>query len=179
MISADERYGMNSRSAYTGTFELRSERRFKVALPVGFEWAMKGSPTKHGKGISQDISVRGVYLTTRMAPQIGARVLLEIDVPKLSGTGVMHLQGEGSIVRVEKAPAGCASSETGFAASVHFHAETSREILSMLVRRRIAGARASSKGAVAAKGARQSGLTILSGQAGARRGQPSPEAELS
>jgi hypothetical protein len=71
-----------------------------------------------------------VYLRTRTALVVGARVQLAIEVPSLSDTTrVMHLLGEGSVVRVEKTGRGTVNPVWGIAAAVHFYPETSRRML--------------------------------------------------
>src|SRR3974377_1504941 len=121
---------MNVGRACPRPSDRRRNRRFTVNLRVGFEWAVEGHPSKRGRGTIRDISTSGVYLATRTALPVGARVLLEVEVPLLSArTREMHLQGAGPVVRAEKLGRGTVKPTWGIAAAVHFYPETSRKVM--------------------------------------------------
>lgn len=130
---------MGSRPTYPPAMELRKDRRFRITLPVRFAWQMQGKPTRRGRGISRDISTRGVFLTTHTPPPLGALVQLEIEVRNTSTTCLAHLEGEGAVVRVEQPIPGRTNSAS-FAAAVHFYAETSWEKWLCLVPEQASGA---------------------------------------
>ncbi|HKF47505.1 MAG TPA: hypothetical protein VKB38_09130 [Terracidiphilus sp.] len=80
--------------------------------------------------MTSEISTCGVYLTTRTAVPVGSRVQLEIEVSLFSAQArEMRLQGEGTVVRVEKVCRDAVKPSWGIAASVHFYQENSRELL--------------------------------------------------
>ena len=66
---------------------------------------------------------------TDALPPVGARVQLEIILPKLVDTGSgMHLHGEGVVLRSERGDA----ANCGFAASAQFYPKSADIVLSQL-----------------------------------------------
>ena len=105
--------------------ELRNSNRYRFNAPVIFRWALQDWPTGSSIGVTRDISTSGVYVVTTALPPVGAKVQMEILLPRLvqAGQGI-HLTGEGVVLRSE--PCGSKSkSEGGFAAAVHFFPEPS------------------------------------------------------
>jgi hypothetical protein len=73
------------------------------------------------------MSISGVYIHTEVCPELGARIQVDVMLPRLkNGNAGMHLYGEGSVLRVE--PKGHTSTKParpGFAASVQFFPQPS------------------------------------------------------
>lgn len=69
---------------------------------------------------------------TDAAPPVGARVQMDILLPKLAQPGPgMHLSGEGIVIRSEPfGTKGASTSNGGFAAAVQFYPEASDLVLS-------------------------------------------------
>jgi hypothetical protein len=84
---------------------------------------------KHGRGVTRDINTAGVFVETDALPPVGARVQMEIVLPKLADSSPgMHLHGEGIVLRCENGDA----TQPGFAASAQFYPETADVVLSQL-----------------------------------------------
>lgn len=109
--------------------ELRKTKRYRLSAPALFVWAPQDGKPKNGKGVTRDINTFGVYVLTDAVPPIGARVQMEIVLPRLvdSSPG-MRLQGEGIVLRCVNGDA----SKRGFAASAQFYPEATEAVLSQL-----------------------------------------------
>ena len=116
------------------TVELRKANRYKLGAPVFYVWAEKKESEQYAQGITRDISTSGVYVQTDTLPQIGARILFDILLPKLVDPGNgMHLTGDGVVLRVDPQDAtGSEANQGGFAASVQFYPEKSDAVLTHL-----------------------------------------------
>jgi len=109
--------------------ELRKTRRYRLNAPVVFMWALRDGEPQSGLGFTRDISAFGVYVTTATMPPVGARIQVEITLPKLAETGPgMHLQGEGVVLRCEYGD----PAKQGFAASAQLYPESADVVLSQL-----------------------------------------------
>jgi len=97
-------------------------------------WAPQDAKPQTGKGVTRDMNTFGVYVQTEAIPPVGARVQMEIVLPKLGDTGPgMHLHGEGVVLRSEPHGfKGASAGLGGFAASVQFYPETTASVLSHL-----------------------------------------------
>ena len=114
--------------------EMRKAKRYRLSAPALFMAAPREGKPQSGRGVTRDINAFGVYILTDTSPPVGARVQLDILLPKLEDPGFgMSLAGEGVVVRVE--PQGSESAEprkAGFAASVQFYPEETASVLSRL-----------------------------------------------
>jgi hypothetical protein len=109
--------------------ELRRSIRYRLSAPALFMWAPKDGKPRSGKGVTRDINTLGVYVQTDALPPVGARVQMEIVLPKLADSSPgMHLQGEGIVLRCENGEA----TIRGFAASALFYPEATEAVLSQL-----------------------------------------------
>lgn len=109
--------------------ELRKAKRYWLSAPALFVWAPKNGKPQCGRGVTRDINTSGVYVVTDALPPVGARVQIEIVLPKLANASPgMHLEGEGIILRCESGDA----TKFGFAASAHFYPEATDAVLSQL-----------------------------------------------
>jgi hypothetical protein len=103
--------------------ELRKARRYVLNAPALFMWASQDGTTGNGRGVTRDINTSGVFVITETLPVIGARIQMDIALPKIteSGSGML-LHGEGIVLRAEaRGLRGADRGETGFAASVQFY----------------------------------------------------------
>jgi hypothetical protein len=114
--------------------ELRKANRYRLNAQALFSWALQNGELQDGRGVTRDINAAGAYVLSDALPPVGALVQLEVLLPKLEDPGIgMSLAGEGVVVRVEPSGSqGAGTSESGFAASVHFYPETSASALSDL-----------------------------------------------
>jgi hypothetical protein len=109
--------------------ELRRAKRYHLSVPALFMWALQDGKPRNGKGVTHDINALGVYIQTDSLPPVGARVQMEIVLPKLADSSPgMHLQGEGIVLRCESGEA----TKRGFAASALFYPEATEAVLSQL-----------------------------------------------
>ena len=91
--------------------------RYDIALRARFTWQSPDGGQEEGCGTTENISSRGVWLSTSTPPPVGAAIEVLIDVPPLKcGTRLKcRLRGAGKVLRV--------SSEDCFAADVGFQLE--------------------------------------------------------
>jgi len=109
--------------------ELRKAKRYRLSAPALFMWAPQDGKPKSGQGVTRDINTFGVFIQTDALPPVGARVQMEVVLPKLADTSPgMHLQGEGIVLRCENGDA----TRRGFAASAQFYPEASEAVLTQL-----------------------------------------------
>ena len=101
--------------------EPRRSIRYQLRAPVFFMWASQNGKPRSGRGITRDINTFGVYVQTDAIPPVGARVQMDIVLPKLEQSiNRIQLHGEGVVLRCDRGHA----HQCGFSASVQFHAET-------------------------------------------------------
>ncbi len=114
--------------------ELRKAKRYQLSAPAFFMWAPQDGEPQSGQGVTRDINTFGVYVLTDAVPPVGARVQMEIVLPKLADTGSgMHLHGEGVVLRAEPHSAkGVGTIGRGFAASLQFYPASTESVLSQL-----------------------------------------------
>ena len=109
--------------------ELRRAKRYWLSAPALFVWAPKNGEPQIGQGVTRDINTSGVYVVTDAIPPVGARVQMEIVLPKLMDASPgMHLEGDGIVLRCENGGA----TKCGFAASAQFYPEATDAVLSLL-----------------------------------------------
>lgn len=114
--------------------ELRRAKRYRLSAPALFLWAGQDGKPRNGQGVTRDINTSGVYVLTDAMPPVGARVQIEIVLPKLAGSSPgMRLTGEGVVLRREaNGNKGVGTTEPGFAASAQFYPEATDAVLSQL-----------------------------------------------
>jgi len=77
---------------------------------------------QEAQGITRDISDRSVFILAKQLPPAGARVEVDVHLPAVSTAArSAQLLGEGTVLRTCEGEA----KESGFAAAVLFHAESS------------------------------------------------------
>jgi hypothetical protein len=104
---------------------LRHSNRYPLAVPVSFWWSDTDKSIQAGEGVTQDISSGGVLVAAPSCPPDGARIHLEIRLPRLQGSGYgMALHGEGLVVRVEPGKSAIPGEPAAwFAVAVQFYPE--------------------------------------------------------
>ena len=109
----------------TQNVNARQETRYPVAAPVSFWWPHSGGSLRAGEGFTQNISTRGVHVSTTVCPPAGVCIQMTVFLPPPDGgTYGVTLQGEGIVLRVDGASEGIQESGIkGFAAAVEFYPE--------------------------------------------------------
>ena len=107
---------------------MRSAYRYEIPAPVSFSWSFCGEPTQTAEGLTRDISHCGVWIWTNSCPPVGALIQMTVSLPRINGSvRAMSIAGEGIVVRIEINNMTMTSGLiTGFAASVHFYLDQSR-----------------------------------------------------
>jgi len=102
--------------------ELRKATRYPLNATAFYWWESADGALQEAQGVTRDISDRGVFIATRQLPPAGVRVEIDVHLPSVSSaTRAAQLHGEGAVLRSSQAEGG----ESGFAAAVVFHAESS------------------------------------------------------
>jgi len=99
--------------------------RFELSAPVSFWWSHEKGIAHFGKGVTKNISHSGILVTANDCPPAGARIQINVRMPRLgSSSHVVELHGEGTVLRVEgDAADGSSNRAKEFAASVSFYPE--------------------------------------------------------
>lgn len=84
--------------------ELRAAERFQLRLPVNFSWPLRGQQTQTGEGLTRDISSRGLFVSARNGPRIGASLRFEFNLAPDDLSSAVQVEGKGQVVRVEHGP---------------------------------------------------------------------------
>lgn len=82
----------------------RREVRYEVRAPVTFMWDdhNKGSSLRE-KGVTRDISTKGLYISSSVAPPLGAKLSLAIVFPPLDvGARGTRWGADGTVARVAR-----------------------------------------------------------------------------
>jgi PilZ domain len=86
--------------------------RFRLRLPVLTQWTDQDGHVRYGGGFSRDISVRGVFVLSSMAPPGATTICITVVLPNLrTDLQDLQLHSMGTVARVDKtaeAIAGCA-----------------------------------------------------------------------
>lgn len=97
----------------------RRDRRYLMGAAVAFCWDAGDGILREGQGTTLDVSSRGAFVVTGLAPQVGDRLELEIYLrPNGCESKIVCFHGEGKVVRTLKK-----GSESGFAAEVLFQTQ--------------------------------------------------------
>lgn len=102
--------------------EARKATRYRLSAPAFYWWEGSDGILREAQGTTCDISFQGVFILAKELPPPGARVELDVHLPALTGTArSAQLHGEGTVLRTSAPEV----RESGFAAAVVFHAESS------------------------------------------------------
>jgi len=94
--------------------ELRVALRYALSADVLLSWEEHGAHAK-GKGVTRDMSIRGLFVYSRVLPPEKVPIRLEVVFPPLQGDAPIRIKVRGQVVRVEKEPT--EPSHNGFAVS--------------------------------------------------------------
>ena len=78
--------------------ERRKASRYRLRLPVLFSWT-QGNKSHTLGGFTRDVSVTGVFVTSRTVPPPQATVNLELLLPALDQMPENAIRATGSVVR--------------------------------------------------------------------------------
>jgi len=81
--------------------DLRAVERFAVNLPVVLNWRAAGRPDRSIRGVTRDISTRGMFVLADTRPFQGELLDFEIDLAFDESSPLVLVEGEGRVVRVE------------------------------------------------------------------------------
>ena len=83
---------------------------------VTFSWTNGNGQYRQGEGRSRDVSEHGAFVFAPICPQIGAKVMLTIDLEGIPDEiGPFPVEVEGEVLRVEQSPAERGMLTGGFA----------------------------------------------------------------
>jgi hypothetical protein len=83
--------------------EFRAVERFAVRLPVFLNWRGAEEQECRAEGFTRDISTRGMFVVTNNVPPEGRVLQFEIDLAFDEGAPLTQVEGQGRVVRVERA----------------------------------------------------------------------------
>lgn len=102
--------------------ERRKAKRYLLSAPTIFRWASSEGIPQKGEGTTRDISANGVFVLSKLGPQPGADIEIDVYLPSLGGRPrSVQLRGKGKVIRNVNS----GSPETGFAAEVFFDSDNS------------------------------------------------------
>lgn len=82
--------------------ERRGASRFQLRLVVAFSWKDDAGVLRTGEGRSRDVTGRGIYVHSELAPPVGAHVEMNVLLPQpTSLMGPAELYAEGRVVRID------------------------------------------------------------------------------
>ena len=97
--------------------EARKSVRFRLSVPVIFRWIDESGRQREYVGRTRDLSIAGVFVVSKILPQIRTKCSLEVYLPPLEvgASQQLLLRTEGRVRRVESQGV-----DIGFAASGSF-----------------------------------------------------------
>jgi hypothetical protein len=103
--------------------ERRQSVRFRLRVPVVYQWHDQPGMKHERAGFSRDISKAGVFVICSVLPPIGITIALELQLPPLEGQREkgFRMEAKGTVTRLE---------QTGFAAASPFEKLTLNESIS-------------------------------------------------
>jgi hypothetical protein len=94
--------------------ERRRSKRFRLRLAVVFSWRDAQGMVQSGEGSSFDISSRGIYVRTKMAPPVGTSVEMNVFLPQPAfDIHAAEIHAKGHVTRIDQ---GSLAQVCGFAA---------------------------------------------------------------
>ena len=112
-MKREEKRALTTAGQEEACLERRKQTRFRVQALVNFEWMDEGV-LRQGKGITRDISPKGIFINSDVRPPMKADLLVDVRfVGVLSVAKNLKMGARGLVIRVE--PATGAGSVEGFA----------------------------------------------------------------
>src|SRR5260370_1858381 len=85
------------------TTERRGSRRFRLRLAVVFCWRDAQGMVQSGEGSSCNISSRGVYVRTKVAPPVGTSVEMNVFLPQPAyDINAAEIHAKGHVIRIDQ-----------------------------------------------------------------------------
>jgi hypothetical protein len=85
------------------TTERRGSRRFRLRLAVVFSWRDAQGMVQSSEGSSCNISSRGVYVRTKMAPPVGTSVEMNVFLPQPAyDIHAAEIHAKGHVIRIDQ-----------------------------------------------------------------------------
>lgn len=82
--------------------EMRGAFRYPVRAPAFFTWSDLKSRVRRGKGLTRDISSRGLYVWSEESPPAGVVVDLEVLLPSFNEEAPgLRIEGRGHVIRTD------------------------------------------------------------------------------
>jgi PilZ domain len=78
--------------------ERRKASRYRLRLPVLFSWN-QGEKIQTEGGFTRDVSAKGLFVTSRVAPPTQSPVKLEVLLPAVNQMAENAMRATGSVVR--------------------------------------------------------------------------------
>jgi len=96
------------------TEERRGSKRFRLRLAVVFSWRDTRGIVQSSEGLSCDISSRGIYVRTKLAPPVGTAVEMNVFLPEPAyDIRAAEIHAKGQVTRIDQ---GTLAQMCGFAA---------------------------------------------------------------
>ena len=97
--------------------ELRRQTRYKIQVPVSFEWEGESGVKKLETGVTRNISVNGLHAVGPVAPPVGSRIRFTVSFPSLGYKPVgPSWPGNGLVIHQEP----CNGEKSGFGVKATF-----------------------------------------------------------
>jgi len=85
--------------------ERRGSKRFRLRLAVVFSWRDTQGIVQSGEGSSSNISSRGIYVRTKMAPPVGTVVEMAVFLPQPAyDIRAAEIHAKGRVTRIDQGP---------------------------------------------------------------------------
>jgi PilZ domain len=84
----------------------RRHERYSLELTVGFRWKNGNGGHHQGKGVTRDVSTRGVRIVGSPCPPVNAKILFDISLPAEQAAKNRRIVGSGEVCRTQLCDAG-------------------------------------------------------------------------
>ena len=85
--------------------ERRGSKRFRLRLAVVFSWRDTQGIVQSGEGASRNISSRGIYVRTKLAPPVGTAVEMNVFLPQPAyDIRAAEIHAKGQVTRIDLGP---------------------------------------------------------------------------
>jgi hypothetical protein len=93
--------------------ERRGSKRFRLRLAVVFSWRDTQGIVQSSEGSSSNISSRGIYVRTKLAPPVGTAVEMNVFLPQPAyNIRAAEIHAKGQVTRIDQ---GALAQTWGFA----------------------------------------------------------------
>ena len=82
--------------------ERREQTRYGLRAPVDFRWTDKDGVLHYGRGLTRDISSKGMFVYADLQPPAKADIQIEVSFSSLTELGSkLRMKARAQVVRVE------------------------------------------------------------------------------